>query len=792
MADSVQAILDSMVPPLRDLLDRGIITQPELRSVVDRRRRYEYLLARRHARKSDFLRYVEDETKLERLRKLRNGRKRRKMAEEDREERERRRERGLPAETEDEEREREAERERRWRPSIGDGHIAKHVHFIFTRALRKWREDAELHRAHADFARSVGSWGRLGRIFAEALQVHPKDESLWIEASSHEFFGPPSLQSDPTYDPDDPTDPRNAAGAANLGGSVRSARVLLQRGLRANPTSRELWWQHFCLELHYVQKLRGRREILRLGLKGSEDGAGSDGKDFFMEEGDDDDDAEGGSAVSDAVPLVVYRNAIKAVPDDAAFRLKFVDLSRTFPETDRLRKAVVRTIERDFGASVEAWIARAQYAAEGLLAPAAVEDGWEESPGGFLALAREQTSADGHSEDSGSEENPVHAVLYEAVRRVPTSEMYLGAIQLVSDRLRSRGREEGDSVGVEDDDDDDGLVHGSNAGVADAAFLGRLLDRASSAGVLAGSADLILARADFLLATGNARGAADSLRSACLGSANVSSKSGGGSEKESGDKGSACEDARVWLRWADLLGLLDSSSSRPGAHRETPEDALRLALDRVPVRNPGHGHIAAALFRRLLLAPPAALRCSGSQKGGGSAKKRRQLAADRRAKAVSLLGRILVLSDKSSDAAAAAIDGDSTAALALPIDAAELCMALLRAASLSGGVSAARAAYDPVLFRSGYAGSCGGMSEREIRSMAAFFEACLRVEKSAAVDASLGSRSAVSDSAKETIASRRRIGRIYDAAIAFFREGGNVEGANHFRHRKGVDQALLS
>jgi len=787
MADSVQAILDSMVAPLRDLLDRGIFSQSELRSVVERRRRCEYLLARRQARKSDFLRYIEDETKLERLRKLRAGRRRRRLAEEEREERERRRDargRGDGDDDEEEEEKERLERERRRKPSIGDGHVTKHVHFIFTRALWKWREDVELHRAHAEFARSAGTWGRLGRIFAEALQAHPKDESLWIEAASHEFFGPPgSLESDPNYDPDDPTDPRNSNNAKNLGGNVRSARVLLQRGLRANPSSRALWHQHFCLELHYVQKLRGRREILRLGLKGvgtlSEDGD---------ETGDGGGDGEG--AVSDSVPLVVYRNAIKAVPDDAAFRLHFVDLSRQFPEMDRVRTEIVRTIERDFGDSVEAWVARARYAAEGisgegnkisagfLTSGKAGDGGVAEGGDGTSTKKRNRAQDDADSNDSEEEEreeDPVGAVLLEAVRRIPTSEMYLEAINTVLDRLRSRGGEDADDgEGIGDDEDED---VDSEAGRRDAALLGRLFDGASNAGVLEGggkcSTDLVLARADYLLATGDARGAAGSLRSACVGDGNNNGKV----------ESATTARADVWLRWADLLGRLEEAAAPLTGKEEGPgaEGVLRLAMERIPVRDPGHARVASALLRRLLLSPPPsflALGNSGGAKATSAAERRR-----RDDEASELLGRVLLLAARSGGGGSGA--GGAPADETSPrVDTpAELCLARLRSASLRGGLCAARRVYDPILFRSGYVKSCAGMGDDEVRSVSAFFEACLCAERAALAAEKAG--------AKKDEDSRRRVGCIYDAAIMFFREGGNTEGANHYRHRKGVDRALL-
>jgi hypothetical protein len=83
MAEQVQSILERMVPLLKDLRSRGIFTDAEVRKIVERRRRSEYALQRRGgaALLSDYLRYIEDEVNLERLRRLWKEKVLRKMRE---------------------------------------------------------------------------------------------------------------------------------------------------------------------------------------------------------------------------------------------------------------------------------------------------------------------------------------------------------------------------------------------------------------------------------------------------------------------------------------------------------------------------------------------------------------------------------------------------------------------------------------------------------------------------------------------------------------------------------------
>lgn len=152
----------------------------------------------------------------------------------------------------------------------GDSHILQHIHFLYQRLLRKFHYPVDLCLNYAEFANENASFHHLSRIYAEALQHHPREEGLWIEEPSFEFFGFVSRDYDNENDP-------NGVNSKVVGSSIRNARVLMQRGLRINgKTSEELWIQYFALELHYVQKLRGRKEILELGLDNDKDGDDDD------------------------------------------------------------------------------------------------------------------------------------------------------------------------------------------------------------------------------------------------------------------------------------------------------------------------------------------------------------------------------------------------------------------------------------------------------------------------------------------------------------------------------------
>ncbi|CBN75272.1 conserved unknown protein [Ectocarpus siliculosus] len=386
MADSVQYALDRMVVDLEDLRCRGIFSEAEVRAIVSRRKGFEYMLRRHEARRLDFMRYVEYELNLESLRALRT----------------RRIEGGASGGQQ-----RNKKKTKKGKAATADFCCVRLVRWIFDRAVMKFPGDVDIWLHYIDFAARQGQSKALGRLFARALQLHPRNPGLWIKAASWEFFN---------------------------GGNASSARSLMQRGLRINPGARNLWLQYFRLEFSYVEKLMGRREIL--GLEAERGGAGDNAQ------GSDDNDDDGGRRGMDipeleaeagqsggpsfkavrkaagaegalgggdgarpapvmndtarrfykgAVPMAVFRAAVKAIPADVGFRAGFLRCcAEDFPVLSaEVAQSILTSIERDFPESCEAWEVRASYPQ--LAAEAAAAAGRD---GGRLGFAVVQESVD--------------------------------------------------------------------------------------------------------------------------------------------------------------------------------------------------------------------------------------------------------------------------------------------------------------------------------------------------------------------------------------------------------------
>lgn len=398
MAEQVQAVLDTMVAPLKDLIDRHIFTPDEVQAIVKRRRESEYLLRRRVARKADFLRYIEAEEMLEELRKLRLHQRQRDHRQ------------SVRTHNPDDDEEEGKQGDKKEETHIGDVHIMQLIHLLFTRAIRKFRSDLSLHLLHVDFCKKHKSWTKLSKVYAEALQIFPRKEGLWIEAASHEFFGERR--------------------------SIRNARILLQRGIRRLEKSQDLWIEYFSLELHYAQTLRGRRQIL---IKGG----GRFEEQHVQDEGDMT------AAEYYKIASVIYKNAIRAIPDSVEFRLRFLDTCRKFPDTESLMETMQEQIQRDFSAKPEAWVARAVFEAE----KAANKSETMMDKAAVGANGDHDIQTEGNDKSKGSArkrartKDTVITVLEEGLEAIDTYEMKLHIFRFAM-RYAFEKEEEGDNNAV--------------------------------------------------------------------------------------------------------------------------------------------------------------------------------------------------------------------------------------------------------------------------------------------------------------------------------------------------------
>lgn len=294
--EKVQFQQEQMLAELKDFAQKGLFTQKEIKHIMKKRTAFETALVRRVAKKGDFLRYAAYEMSLDSLRKKRLERLK------------------LPPSP----------------PSVSDYALVRRQFYIFERALKKFKADVGLWVQYINVAKHEGARALVGRITARALQLHPNTPALYILAASHEL--------------------------EHL--SPSAARTLLQRGIRLNPDSVEMWREYVKMELGFVEGLRRRWELLGIQLdskgKGKDvrrtmdlDGAhdGGDEEDQNRSEGMDvDEDINGDAAKHEIMEGIIVKSvissAVKALPTIGLFR-SLKDLISAYPSPAPLRDAIL-------------------------------------------------------------------------------------------------------------------------------------------------------------------------------------------------------------------------------------------------------------------------------------------------------------------------------------------------------------------------------------------------------------------------------------------------------------------
>lgn len=278
-----------MLPELKDLVQKSLFSQSEVKQIVKKRTQFETALVRRIPKKSDFLRYAAYEMNLEQLRRKRVERlKLEKTA-----------------------------------PSISDYALVRRQFQIFERALKKFKSDVGLWIQYIQVAKREGARSLVGRITARALQLHPRTPALYIIAASHELNHM----------------------------SPSAARALLQRGLRLNADSVDMWREYVRMELGFVEGMKRRWTVLGIHEEGhpvaeaetttaEKDTAPLTPEEIAAEKGGDEGERARQAIMDGAIVKSVILSAAKALPSINLFSA-LEALIRSYPSEERLRTALL-------------------------------------------------------------------------------------------------------------------------------------------------------------------------------------------------------------------------------------------------------------------------------------------------------------------------------------------------------------------------------------------------------------------------------------------------------------------
>lgn len=304
MADVVYSYLERMIPDLEQLQSFEVFSPAEIKAIVKKRNHFEYALKRMGSDKEDYLRYIQYEMNLNILQKKRKKRL------------------GIMR-----------------LPESVEHHFAKWITMIFGRMLTKFGSDVTLWLQYIEYLKKIRNASTLNRVFAQAIQLHPTVEGLWIVAAGYEF---------------------------EYNENITAARALMERALRLNPKSERLWIEFCKLECIYLARIKERMEefgidasalvpkgtsIDRTSLPDSkkEEGLSASAA------GDPSTKAQAQAAtttqnpfLAGAIPLFIYRSAVKAIPDSAAFRVSFLRVFGSFDGTENIRQEIFDSLLKEF------------------------------------------------------------------------------------------------------------------------------------------------------------------------------------------------------------------------------------------------------------------------------------------------------------------------------------------------------------------------------------------------------------------------------------------------------------
>lgn len=333
MAEIVNQRIEEMLPELEQMERVGLFSKKEIRHITSKRNLYEYKLKRKQKSKDDFLQYIQYEINLLALVKKRRQRT------------------GYT-----------------FKKLEIDIAIVQRIHKLFKLALYRFPEDVRLWLTYIAFAKQRKENAVVSRQYSRMLQVHNKKPELWVAAAKWEF----EFNSDPD-----------------------TARGLVQRGLRFNEQSRQLWLEYFRLELMYAEKMRKRQEMLG---------------DTISEE-----DEVSDAVLQGHVARIVYINALQAIPDDVNFLLSFLPVCQQFDFTREQEENICQELREKFWDKPAAWDALAR------------------------RCLKRQIQKTGEEDEEDFELN-FHQVFGEAVETIPSDEMWELYIEACLDLLEEKGK----------------------------------------------------------------------------------------------------------------------------------------------------------------------------------------------------------------------------------------------------------------------------------------------------------------------------------------------------------------
>ncbi|CCH61352.1 hypothetical protein TBLA_0E02980 [Henningerozyma blattae CBS 6284] len=200
--------LEQCIPELDDLVEKKIFTKDEVSKIMKKRTNFEHRLSSRGSSTQDYIRYIEYEILVDKLRYKRVKRI----------------------------------FQAKKTNSVSDWSIIRRIQQIYNRGCNKFPSDLRLWSNYLNFMKSSNyskhfSYKQIHSIYNSLLKLHPNVVEIWISCAKYEY---------------------------EVHANFKSCRIIFQNSLRFNPEDPKLWYEYINFELNFITKLINRRKVMKL------------------------------------------------------------------------------------------------------------------------------------------------------------------------------------------------------------------------------------------------------------------------------------------------------------------------------------------------------------------------------------------------------------------------------------------------------------------------------------------------------------------------------------------------
>lgn len=184
----------------------------------------------------------------------------------------------------------------------------KKVHSLFQKALLKFGGDLRLWMQYVAYCQQTDSVQSINEAFGKLLQTHGNLPEVWLTVAKYNF---------------------------ESSGNIENTRTIMLKGLRLHKNSKCLWHEYFKLELLHVEKIKARQNML--GIQGIKLKKENESEPKMLED-----------FLLNKTAIIVYKNAIKQIPNDIDFRISFLNICFSLHGVEEVENEIMESLTEDY------------------------------------------------------------------------------------------------------------------------------------------------------------------------------------------------------------------------------------------------------------------------------------------------------------------------------------------------------------------------------------------------------------------------------------------------------------